>query len=126
MLKSDYEEIISKHRINIQEARLRANRYLFIDTEALTTHWYAQMSGIDLPQPTRDDFDLVLFLDANVPFIQDGLRSDENNTDTTRSSVSDTLKQYYLADGCSFHVIDGATYAERLAQTIQYIESAPW
>lgn len=123
MLKADYEEIISKHRTKIREARCKANRYLFIDTDSLTTHWYAQLSGIDLPQPTRDDFDLVLFLDANVPFIQDGLRIDENNTDTTRTSVSDTLKQFYLSAGCSFHVINGATHAERLTQAMQYIEA---
>lgn len=121
MLKADYEEIISMHRVNIMNARLRANRYLFIDTDALTTHWYAQLSGINFPRPTRDDFDLVLFLDANVPFIQDGLRSDENNTDTTRTYVSDTLKQYYLAAGYSFHVINGVTHAERLTQAIHYV-----
>jgi len=60
-------QIISVHRVNMQKARLRSNRCLHIDTEALTTHSCARLSGIDLPRPSRDDFDLVLFLDANVP-----------------------------------------------------------
>ncbi len=123
MLKADYEEIVSTHRTKIREARSKANRYLFIDTDALTTFWYAQLGGIDLPRPTRDDFDLVLFLDANVPFIQDGLRSNENNTDTARMSISDTLKQFYLTAGYSFRIINGTTHAERLLQAIQYIEA---
>ena len=122
MLRADYEKIIITHRIRIHEARNKANRYLFIDTDALTTFWYAQMDEIDLPRPTRDHFDLILFLDANVPFIQDGLRSEENNAGSARLAASDTLKQFYLAAGYSFRTINGTTHAERLAQAIQYIE----
>ena len=122
MVREDYEEIISVHRSRINDARRRAERYLFIDTDAHTTYWYAQQSGVDIEKPALDSFELVLFLSADVPFVQDGLRSDENNTDSTRAFVSDALKQFYLDAGCRFCVVDGATHAERLAQAVQYIE----
>ena len=100
MIKADYEEIISTHRTKIWEARSKANRYLFIDTDSLTTYWYAQLGEIDLPRPTCDDFDLILFLDANVPFIQDGLRSNESNTDIAFPLSEDLLPDKYFQALC--------------------------
>lgn len=123
MLRGDFEEIISAHRAAITEATRKANRYLFIDTDAVTTYWYAKLSGIDIARPTPDNFDLILFLEADVPFVQDGLRSEANNSDFSRSGVSKALKQFYRDFGFSFHTIHGASFSERLANAMQYIDS---
>lgn len=123
MLRGDFEEIVSAHRAAIVEACRRANRYLFIDTDAITTYWYASLSGIDMPRPTPDEFHLILFLEADVPFVQDDLRSAANNEGESRSEFSDALKQLYRDSGYSFHTIRGASYSERLSQAMQYIDS---
>ena len=122
MVKSDFEEIICEHRARIHAACHRANRFLFIDTDAVTTYWYSRFCDVGLPAPTPDVFDLILFLEADVPFVQDGLRSDENNAGDVRNEMSDEMKRFYREFGMEFYVIAGATYAERLAKTVECVE----
>ncbi len=123
MLRKDFEEIVHTHRSLMTEACQQANRYLFIDTDALTTYWYAVLSNIEMEKPSPDSFDLILFLEADVPFVQDNLRSAENNEGDSRAKFSDSLKQFYRDHGYRFHTISGSTYTERLNKAMEYIDS---
>ena len=114
MKKEDFEEIILKYQILIKNASQYANKLLFIDTDALTTYWFAKMSNIEIDPPIPDKFDLVIFLDSDVPFIQDGFRIEENNNQEYRQQVSDILKDFYKSFGYDFYVVNGHTYSERL------------
>lgn len=122
MKKEDFEEIIHYHRKLIQNASYSANRFLFVDTDAITTYWYAKLSNIEIEAPKPDNFDLVIFLEADVPFIQDGFREEENNTDKTRMDTSDKLKEFYKSFGVNFHIVSGETYSERLNKVLEILK----
>lgn len=123
MKKKDFEEIIFYHRELIKNATFYANKLLFIDTDAITTHWYAKLSNIEIQAPKPDTFDLVIFLDSDVPFIQDGLRDERNNTIENRNKVSDDLKKFYKSFGYDFYTISGSSYSERLEQILKILKS---
>ena len=51
-----------------------------------------------------------------------GASEDENNAGDVRDEMSDELKRFYREFGMEFHVIAGATYAERLAKAVECVE----
>jgi NadR type nicotinamide-nucleotide adenylyltransferase len=80
----DYVEIARRHRSLEDEASLRAVRYLFVDTNALTTmffsHYYNRESRPEL-RALADDcgerYAHVAVCDDDIPFEQDGWRDSE-------------------------------------------------
>ena len=123
MKKEDFEEIIIHHRNLIQKASYKANKFLFVDTDAITTYWYAKLSNIKIEPPKPDNFDLVIFLEADVPFIQDGFREEKNNTEQTRIQTSDKLKDLYKSFGVNFYTVGGSTYSERLNKVLEILKN---
>ena len=81
---SDYVEIAERHRALEDAALLTAKRYLFVDTNAITTMFlgYAY-EGDGLPaltQLARDAqtrYQHVFLCDVDFPFVQDGWRDDD-------------------------------------------------
>ncbi len=80
----DYVEIARRHRSLEDEACLRAVRYLFADTNALTTtffsHYYNRQSRPELralADDCRDRYAHVVVCDDDIPFEQDGWRDSE-------------------------------------------------
>jgi NadR type nicotinamide-nucleotide adenylyltransferase len=64
------------------EARLRANRFLFCDTSPLTTLFYSQhlfkRAEPKLEELAHRRYDLVVLCAADFEFVQDGTRQDAN------------------------------------------------
>ena len=126
MTFDDLEENMVMQRANIYKAQETANRLLLVDTDSLTTAFYSE-----LLYDTEDElgccidntinWDLVLFLEPTVPFVQDGTRNEEIMAD--RQKYSDMLKAFYDRAGVQYICIRGDNYASRLAQakmTIKY------
>jgi HTH-type transcriptional repressor of NAD biosynthesis genes len=88
MIAEDLYENILRQRIHIMDAAKVSNRLLFVDTDAVTTLFYARFLLRDPKQMetcekmassvnAMTDWDLVLFLEPDVPFVQDGTRNEE-------------------------------------------------
>ena len=88
MIAEDLYENLLRQRVHIMDAAKLSNRLLFVDTDALTTLFYSRF----LLGDSRDteicrrmagaidamtEWDLILFLEPDVEFVQDGTRSEE-------------------------------------------------
>jgi HTH-type transcriptional regulator, transcriptional repressor of NAD biosynthesis genes len=79
----DYVQIAEHHRQLEDEALLESNRFLFVDTNAITTmFWcYAYEGGglpelTDLARAAETRYDHVFVCNDDIPFVQDGWRDD--------------------------------------------------
>lgn len=131
MTEADFVRIIAGHRARIEDAAERANRVLFVDTDAFTTAHYASMNG-DVPadSPIFDEktlkamsgrWDLVLFLESDVPYVHDGVRIDSRNGDKTRQELTGALRSRYEKAGFRLITVNG-TYSERLSKAVAETE----
>ena len=93
-----------------------SNRILFIDTDAVTTKFYAQFLLTDNNEIQKcyvlanaitmiNKFDLVLFLEPTVDFVQDGTRSEIIADD--REKYSQQLKKLFKDSGIEFYELSG-------------------
>lgn len=119
----DLQENMIMQRASIYKAQENANKVLFVDTDSLTTSFYTNLLDFDDGYDTDelgyliDDtihWDLVLFLEPTVPFIQDGTRSEEIMHN--RQKYSDMLKAFYNRAGVRYICIRSEDYASRLSQ----------
>ncbi len=82
LIFSDLLDIAKIHIQNEAQARLSANRYVFIDTTPLTTffysHAYFQKADSQLEDLTKRHYDHVFLCMPDFPMVQDGTRADEN------------------------------------------------
>lgn len=110
---------------------------LFEDTDCLTTLFYLHFLGgseqegnLALAEAVArlNRFDLILFLEPDVDFIQDGDRSEVIAQD--RAAYSAKLKALYEAHGCRVISISG-DYENRYREAIRLVdamlmEEKPW
>lgn len=93
-----------------------SNRILFVDTDALTTKFYAKFLLEKSDEVKKcyaladaiteiNKFDLVLFLEPTVQFVQDGTRSESIASD--REKYSNEIKKLFDNHGIKYHTIDG-------------------
>jgi nicotinamide riboside kinase len=116
----DYVDISVKHRQAEDEARLRARRYLFVDTSALTTLLLGYEFGHVTDAPAEllrhaDDCRLRYahhFVCADdIPFVQDGVRESES----WRARIHRLVLEDLEARGIDYTIVRG-TVEERAAQ----------
>lgn len=124
-----YENFVRQKAEEIKAAQY-SNRILFIDTDALTTKFYSRFLLTDgKEQKCCDDladaitgihqFDLVLFLEPTVDFVQDGTRNDKIALD--RKKYSEQIKALFDESGIDYFVIDG-DYLDRFNQAKTLID----
>ena len=124
-----YENLLRQKTEEIQALK-ECNRILFIDTDALTTKFYSHFLLEDEKIICKCDeladaitkineFDLVLFLEPTVTFVQDGTRSEEISKD--RERYSNQIKALFQEHGISFVSLDG-DYLERFNQAKELIK----
>lgn len=120
-----FQQIIYGHKVREYEAIKTANKVVFIDTEAIVTEYYLK---IDFPSADNtiyrevaklQDYDLVLYLEPDVDWIDDGLRI--LGEDKVRKSYNKMLKSMLTEAGTKFTVISG-DYQERLMQSMKHID----
>ena len=128
MLSEDFTEILLQHKLNEINAINNSNKVLFIDTDTLVTQFY--MSFLNDPEIDRNkalsdaidavnEYDLILFMEPDVAFVQDGDRSEVIRDD--RETYSNKIKDLITSHGKNFIVING-TYQERYVKAVEAVE----
>ena len=129
MLSEDFTEILLQHKLNEMRAVEAGPKLLFIDTDALVTQFYMNFlsdPGIAGNRALSDAvdalnrYDLILFLEPDVAFVQDGDRSEIIHADRTR--YSEQIKALLRSHGRPFTEIRGS-YTERYEQAVRASEA---
>ncbi len=114
----DYVHIARRHRELEDEARRRANRYVFVDTNALTTMLLcfayegdALPELADLARAAEQRYAYVILCDDDIPFEQDGWRDDA----VWRSRVQGMVKFDLAVRGIESTTVTGSV-EERVGQ----------
>lgn len=131
MISDDLIENLLKQKIFVDEAAKLSNRLLFVDTDALTTKFYIDFlldaaSDESIKAHNLADaiivlnrWDLVLFLEPTVAFVQDGTRSKEIAAD--REKYSNQIKRLFEKSNIPLEVIDGE-YIDRFTRAKEIIK----
>lgn len=134
MSEGDFEEVLYRHKVEILEAAKRANKVLFVDTDALTTYYFRKLgssvpsdgilSDINAVRKIAGQYDLVLYLDADVPFVADSVRVQSRSVADTRAAMNAELKELYRQSVPTdrFKVISG-DYASRLDEAKRLVDN---
>lgn len=119
-LESDFPEIAFEHQYQIKEQLKKANKLLFVDTEALVTQFFS-IAYEGKTQPVLHEiaklqqFDLWLFLEPDVDWVDDGTRvfGAENIRQQNNSILKSLLKE------AGIHTVSiSGSYEERLAKAM--------
>lgn len=125
-----YENILRQKTEEIQAA-YHSNRILFVDTDALTTKFYSRFLLNDREEIRKcgaladavteiHRFDLILFLEPTVDFVQDGTRNEVIAAD--RETYSRQLKSLFDEKKISYHSLSG-DYLERFNMAKELIDT---
>ncbi len=131
MIADDLYENLLRQKINIMDAAKKCNRILFVDTDAITTLFYShlllqnqkQIAICEKLATTINDmtqWDLVLFLEPDVEFVQDGTRNEKIHADREKYSLQ--IKQALSEHNITFHCLAG-DYLDRFEKAKQLIAS---
>lgn len=131
MTREDYLEIALLHRLLERNNTRDAYKVTFSDTTNLITHFSGICSKkilsydpmfIALSEEESDYYDLILFLDHNVPWVADPLRLQDTpeKREKTHDWLDSMVHSYY--DPAKVVRIKGNDYAARTAQAIAAIE----
>lgn len=128
MLPEDFTDILLIHKVREREALLHSNKVLFEDTDCLITKFYIQfLEGKDKAVNEKladaisqlNNYDLILFLEPDVRFVQDGDRSPVIASD--REHYSNKIKELYKEREYNIEIISG-DYQERFSQSVRLID----
>ena len=114
MLSEDFTEILLQQKLNEMKALRFSNKILFIDTDSLVTQFYMGfLNDEDIERNKNlsnaidalNSYDLILFLEPDVPFVMGDDRNEEicNN----REKYSDEIKQILKNHSKEFIVLNG-------------------
>lgn len=129
MIAEDFTEILLKHKIKEMESIEVSNKVLFIDTDCLITKFYMYFLD-DKDQnyennklladaiSSLNSYDLVLFLEPDVEFVQDGTRNVEIEED--REKYSKQIKEIFNKQNIKYELITG-DYDKRFETSINLI-----
>lgn len=131
MLPAHYEEIIYKHKMKENEMFKKANKVLFIDTEALITLYYYKLQfgetneykeefeKLATATSNLNKYDLWIYLEPDVKWVQDGTRTYGN--DEIRKENNNILKGILNDLNIKYVCISG-DYQERYITSKEYID----
>lgn len=130
MIAEDLYENLLCQRVHIMNAAKHSNRLLFVDTDALTTLFYArfllggseEMGNFEKMAASINamtKWDLVLFLEPDVEFVQDGTRNETIHADRCR--YSEQIKQLLRENHVEFFAVTG-DYLQRFETAKKLIE----
>lgn len=124
MIADDLYENLLRQRLHIMDAAKNSNRLLFVDTDAITTLFYSQfllknqadvynLEKIASAISDMTQWDLVLFLEPDVEFVQDGTRNEMIHTD--RLKYSQQIKRLLDENKVEYELVAG-DYLQRFEQ----------
>ncbi|MGM9972698.1 MAG: multifunctional transcriptional regulator/nicotinamide-nucleotide adenylyltransferase/ribosylnicotinamide kinase NadR [Clostridiaceae bacterium] len=131
MIAEDFHEILLKHKVRELDLIKESNRLFFVDTDALITKWFSCFllkddkgkSSVELLAEAITEinsFNLIIFLEPTVPFVQDGTRNEKIAAD--RKKYSEEIKELFNSHNLSYHCISG-DYLERFIKTKELINT---
>ncbi|WP_295158023.1 AAA family ATPase [uncultured Brachyspira sp.] len=129
MLSEDFTEILLTHKLNEIKAIEYSSKILFIDTDAVITNFYMHFledeNIIDNERLAKaiihiNKYDLILFLEPDVDFIDDGDRSEVIKND--RIKYSNKIKDILNGLNIKYYSING-NYQERFKKSISIIDA---
>lgn len=129
MLAEDFTEILLRQKLNEMEALQYSNRVLFEDTDCQITKFYLNFLKQDPQQKQKNEaladvisminkYDLVLFLEPDVRFVQDGSRNRE--IEKNRQEYSEQIKSILDHNGVGYRSISG-NYHERFVKAVELV-----
>ncbi|WP_391557596.1 multifunctional transcriptional regulator/nicotinamide-nucleotide adenylyltransferase/ribosylnicotinamide kinase NadR [Robertmurraya sp.] len=124
IIEEDYLKIAYGHKMMEIEAIKKANKLVFIDTEAIVTQFYSHLYN-DVYQPVLDEiaklqtYDLWLFLEPDVSWVDDGLRV--HGIDSVRNENNHHLKRLLEQHQITYKTLYGS-YENRLKNALVFIE----
>lgn len=124
-LKEDYAEIAFEHKFHEKKQAEKANKLLFIDTEAIVTQYYSQLY-VGEEQPILEEiarlqhYDLWLFLEPDVKWVDDGTRTFGEQQVRERNNIY--LKTLLEKHRIPFQSISG-NYEQRLNKAMTHIDT---
>lgn len=128
MLPGDFTDILLQHKAREIEAVKQSNRVLFEDTDCLTTLFYIgfleggereKNAGLAEAVAALNHYDLILFLEPDVAFVQDGGRSEVIAGD--RERYSRRIMEIYRGHGFCFEVVSG-DYQQRFLRAVALVD----
>lgn len=131
MQKHHYFEILFKHKELEKKALENANKVLLIDTDALITLYYYQLSfgnedktdksfeSIARAISNLNNYDLYLFLEPDVKWVQDGTRT--YGDDEIRKQNNEILKKLLDKNNINYISIKG-DYGQRYEQSKELVK----
>jgi len=120
-----FGHIAMEHYLLQIRASEKSNKLLFIDSEAVITQYYLDMYFNGNKSPLIEeiiklqDYDLVLFLEPDVKWVDDGLRF--AGDDETRIKNNGKLKKMFDERNIHYKTIDG-DYSERFLKARKHID----
>lgn len=129
MNADDLCENLLRQKTEELDALNHCNRIIFVDTDALTTKFYSRLLLSDPEDKKRcaaladaithiHKFDMILFLEPTVAFVQDGTRSEEIAAD--REKYSNQIKDLFTEQNLPIISLSG-DYLDRFNQAKQLI-----
>ena len=127
MLSEDFTRILIEHKAKEMRLIEQSDKVFFEDTDCLITRFY--MGFLEEKKKKKNEllaeaiaslnsYDLILFLEPDVEWIQDGDRSEVIAAD--RYKYSDIIKEIYTRFGFEFKTISG-DYNNRFSQAVKYV-----
>lgn len=129
MLPEDFTEILLEHKRRQIETIRHANRVFFEDTNCLITLFFIgflegkekeKNSALAEAISALNEYDLVLLLDADVPFVQDGDRSEIIAAE--REKYSSLIEQLCSSHGLRVVRVTG-NYHERYLRAVELVDA---
>jgi len=127
MLSEDFTRILLEHKAKEMRIIKHSNKVLFEDTDCLITRFFMNFFNVENLEVNDNlseaisklnNYDLILFLEPDVTWVQDGDRSEIIAADRTK--FSNMIKDYYNKSGFNFHCISG-DYVTRFEQAVKLV-----
>lgn len=128
MLSDDFTRILLEHKAKEMRLLMQSNKVFFEDTDCLITRFFMEFLEDENIEDNANlagaiarlnSYDLILFLEPDVTWVQDGDRSEIMAAD--REKYSNQIKELYTRYGFPFKIIRG-DYASRFEQAVKHVD----
>lgn len=128
MLSEDFTRILVEHKAKEMRLIENSNKVFFEDTDCLITRFFMGfLEDENIENNARlaeaiaalNSYDLILFLEPDVTWVQDGDRSEVMAAD--RIKYSNMIKDFYTKFGFKFKTISG-DYVSRFEQAVALVD----